>query len=72
MLPPSPNRRRPGAVAVLTLFAVILQIVAYLAVFNAAMHEARTLDEREAALQRVVTHIDTEVSALEATQAKGK
>lgn len=56
----------------LTLLAVILQIVAYLAVFNAAMHEARTLDAREASIERVVTHIDTELEQLEATQGKGK
>ena len=70
MLPPLPNRRKTTGLERVTLAALLLQFVALLWAIWHGHREIKSLDVRDAAIEQIVEHVDSEVSGHAAVAAR--
>lgn len=62
MLPSLANRRKPSKVSIATVAALLLQFAALVWALWHGQRELQSLETRDAAIERIVEHVDFEVT----------
>lgn len=62
MLQPLVNRRKPTKLSILTVAALLLQFAAFLWALWHGQREIQSLEVRDAAIERIVEHVDQELT----------